>query len=80
MIYDYDCEKKEIPIYPNKKTILDVKLLKSASTTFLHKLIDVKDKVVVVNLNGQPKQVFEICGLDKLIKTYHSVDAAKKDL
>lgn len=77
MIHNYDCEKNNIPIYPDRTTILDVKNLKLASTTFLHKLLDAKEKVVVVNLQGQPKQVFNICGLDKIIPTFSNIEEAK---
>lgn len=80
MIYDFDCEKKDIPVNVNKSIILDVKNLRSASTTFLHKLLDAKNRIVVVNLHGQPEQVFNICGLGSVVKICKNIDEAKNYL
>jgi hypothetical protein len=77
MIHIYENEQSDIPVYTDKVTILDVMNLKSASTTFIHKLIELKDNVVVINLNGQPKRVFDIVGLDKLVRVCNDLTEAE---
>lgn len=72
IIFNFECEKMDIP-NTHKTVIVDVSNLKKASTTFLHKLIDAKDRIILVNLHGQPKQIFHICGLDDVIKTYENI-------
>lgn len=68
MIFNFDDESKNIPKI-NKTIIVDALHLKKASTTFLHKLIEAKDRIIVINLQGQPRQIFDICGLNDIIKT-----------
>ena len=80
MIYNYCDEKDDIPVYIDKTTILDTKNLKSATTVFLHKILDSKEKVVVINLRGQPKQIVEICGIDKVVNVFPSLEEAKSFL
>jgi hypothetical protein len=70
---EYDDEFKDIPHIKDTKIILDVKNLRTVSTTFMHKLIDAKDRVYILNLTGHPKVVFEICGLNKIIKEYRNI-------
>jgi anti-anti-sigma regulatory factor len=77
MIHKYDDELDTIPMDGACTIILDVSELKFASTRFLHKLIDVKENVVLANLHGQPKQAFVICGLDGIIKTFNSTKEAE---
>jgi anti-anti-sigma regulatory factor len=77
MVHIFNHELDEIPKCLNKITVLDVSGLKHASTVFLHKLLELKDFVVLINLHGQPKQIFEICGLDKVIEIFKNIDEAK---
>jgi len=80
IIYKYNDEKKDIPVYIDKTTILDVLDLKSATTVFLHKILDSKEKVVLINLHGQPKQIVDICGIDRVISVFPSILEAKNFL
>ena len=80
MLFEYESEKMDIPTNTHKPIIVDVTKLKSASTTFLHKLIDAKERIVVVNLHGQPEQIFNICGLNGVVKTFKNIDEAKSFL
>lgn len=72
MIFNFESEKMDIP-NSHKTVIVDVSKLKIASTTFLHKLIDAKDRIILINLHGQPKQIFNICGLNGVIKTLENI-------
>ena len=76
MIFNFECEKMDIP-NTHKTVIIDVSKLKIASTTFLHKLIDAKERIILINLHGQPKQIFDICGLDSVIKTSENISQAE---
>ena len=79
MVFNFECEKIDIP-NTHRMVIVDVSKLKSASTTFLHKLIDAKERIVVTNLHGQPEQIFNICGLDAVVRTYKNIEEARLDL
>ena len=76
MIFNFESEKMDIP-NSHKTVIVDVSKLKIASTTFLHKLIDAKDRIILVNLHGQPEQIFNICGLKGVIKTSENISQAE---
>jgi anti-anti-sigma regulatory factor len=76
MIFNFESEKMDIP-NTHKTVIVDVSKLKIASTTFLHKLLDAKERIILINLHGQPKQIFDICGLNSVIKTSENISQAE---